>query len=356
MARFEDVLTIINGKNQKKVENPNGKYPIYGSGGIMGYADDYICEANTVVIGRKGSINNPIFVETRFWNVDTAFGLCAIPTQLHPKYLYYFCEKFDFEQLNTTVTIPSLTKANLLKVEIPLSPLEEQHKIASVLDKVSDLIAKRRTQLDKLDELVKSRFVEMFGDVPEEEKVTITEICKIITDGTHQPPKFTNTGIPFLFVSNIITNDICYDAEKFISEETYAELIKRTPIEIGDILLSTVGSYGHPAIVKTDRQFCFQRHIAYLKPKSDMVKSEYLHGAILSDNVQRQIDERVKGIAQKTLNLSEIRKIRLPLPPMKLQEKFTAFVKQTDKSKLAIQKSLEKLEILKKSLMQKYFD
>ena len=201
-----------------------------------------------------------------------------------------------------------------------------------------------------------SRFIEMFGDVPEEEKVTITEICKIITDGTHQPPKFTNTGIPFLFVSNIITNDICYDAEKFISEETYAELIKRTPIEIGDILLSTVGSYGHPAIVKTDRQFCFQRHIAYLKPKSDMVKSEYLHGAILSDNVQRQIDERVKGIAQKTLNLSEIRKIRLPLPPMKLQEKFTTFVKQTDKSKLAIQKNLEKLEILKKSLMQKYFD
>lgn len=75
----------------------------------------------------------------------------------------------------------------------------------------------------------------------------------------------------------------------------------------------------------------------------------------LSDNVQRQIDERVKGIAQKTLNLSEIRKIRLPLPPMKLQEKFTTFVAQTDKSKLAIKQSLEKLETLKKSLMQHYF-
>lgn len=355
IAKFADVLTIKNGRNQKNVENPNGKYPIYGSGGIMGYADDYICEANTVVIGRKGNINNPIFVKTRFWNVDTAFGLCADLSKLLPKYLYYFCEKFDFEQLNTTVTIPSLTKANLLKVEIPLPSLDEQRKIAAVLDKISDLITKHRQQLDKLDELVKSRFIEMFGDVPEEEKVTIAEICKIITDGTHQPPKFTNTGIPFLFVSNIITNDICYDAEKFISEETYAELIKRTPIEIGDILLSTVGSYGHPAIVKTDRRFCFQRHIAYLKPKSDMVKSEYLRGAILSDNVQRQIDERVKGIAQKTLNLSEIRKIRLPLPPMKLQEKFTTFVAQTDKSKLAIKQSLEKLETLKKSLMQQYF-
>lgn len=96
MARFADVLTIVNGRNQKKVENPNGRYPIYGSGGVMRYADDYICEGNTVVIGRKGSINNPIFVETPFWNVDTAFGLCADPTKLSAKYLYYFCEKFDF--------------------------------------------------------------------------------------------------------------------------------------------------------------------------------------------------------------------------------------------------------------------
>ena len=74
MAKFSEVLTIINGKNQSKVENPYGKYPIYGSGGIMGYADDYICEPHTVIIGRKGSINKPIFVETPFWNVDTAFG------------------------------------------------------------------------------------------------------------------------------------------------------------------------------------------------------------------------------------------------------------------------------------------
>ena len=159
MARFEDVLTIINGKNQKKVENPNGLYPIYGSGGIMGYADDYICETNTVVIGRKGSINNPIFVETRFWNVDTAFGLYADSRKLEPKYLYYFCKNYDFERLNTTVTIPSLTKSNLLKVEIPLPPLEEQRRIAATLDKITDLISKRRQQLDKLAEIVKARFV-----------------------------------------------------------------------------------------------------------------------------------------------------------------------------------------------------
>ena len=273
------------------------------------------------------------------------------------RYLAYAIqhEKPKLQSIANAPVVPILNKSQFSNIQVPLPPLEEQRKIAAVLDKVSDLIAKRRQQLDKLDEMVKSRFVEMFGDVPEKEKVTMAEICKIITDGTHQPPQFTNTGIPFLFVSNIITNEIRYDAEKFISEETYAELIKRTPIEIGDILLSTVGSYGHPAIVKADRRFCFQRHIAYLKPKSNMVKSEYLRGAILSENVQRQIDERVKGIAQKTLNLSEIRKIKLPLPSMDLQEQFAAFVEQTEKTKTAVSKSLEKLETLKKALMQEYF-
>ena len=355
MAKFSEVLTIINGKNQKQVENPQGKYPIYGSGGIMGYADDFICDGDTVVIGRKGSINNPIFVKEPFWNVDTAFGLSANQKVLLPKYLYYFCKSFDFDQLNTTVTIPSLTKANLLQIEIPLLPLENQQQIVFVLDKLTDLISLRKQQLAKLDEAVKSRFIEMFGNIPDEKKVTMADICKIITDGTHQPPQFASAGIPFLFVSNIVTNEICYDAQKFISEETYAELIKRTPIAIGDILLSTVGSYGHPAVVKTEKPFCFQRHIAYLKPDADMVDSEYLRGAILSADVQRQIDEGVKGIAQKTLNLSEIRKIKLPLPPLGLQQQFATFVEQTDKSKLTIQQSLDKLETLKKSLMQEYF-
>ena len=353
--RFSDVLDIRNGRNQRQVENENGKYPIYGSGGVMGHADDFICDAETVVIGRKGSINNPIFVDEPFWNVDTAFGLVAHKEVLLPKYLYYFCVNFDFERLNTTVTIPSLTKANLLQIEIRVPDMDIQQNIVSVLDKICYLIELRQKELYNLDQLVKSRFIELFGDTPDNEKQTMADICKIITDGTHQPPKFTSTGVPFLFVSNIVTNEIHYDAEKFISEETYAELTKRTPIAIGDILLSTVGSYGHPAIVKSDKPFCFQRHIAYLKPNADMVNSEYLRSAILSADVQRQIDERVKGIAQKTLNISEIRKLRLPVPPVDQQEQFAVFVAQTDKSKLAIQKSLEKLEILKKALMQKYF-
>ena len=93
-----DVLNIINGRSQKNVIDEKGSYPIYGSGGIMGYANDYICEENTVIIGRKGSINKPIFVKEKFWNVDTAFGLKAKEGLLVPKFLYYFWKRCPHNQ------------------------------------------------------------------------------------------------------------------------------------------------------------------------------------------------------------------------------------------------------------------
>ena len=243
----------------------------------------------------------------------------------------------------------------LKKYLIPLPSIEEQKKIALELEKCSKLISKYQKQLLNFDTLIKSRFIEMFDNYQNSECQTLETLCSIITDGTHQPPKFTTTGIPFLFVSNIAGNKLTYETEKFISEETYKELYKRTPIEIGDILLSTVGSYGHPAIVENDKKFLFQRHIAYLKPKKDFINSVYFHGALLSPDVQKQIEERVKGIAQKTLNLSEIRKITIPVPPIEFQNTFADFVQQVDKSKFAVQKSLEKAETLYKSLMQEYF-
>lgn len=133
MVTWRDVIEIKNGRNQKAVEEDNGIYPIYGSGGVIGYAKEYLCAENTVIIGRKGNINRPIFVKEKFWNVDTAFGLIARKTTLMPTYLYYFCLGYDFEKLSTTVTIPSLTKANLLNVSMPLPPLKLQESFAKIV-------------------------------------------------------------------------------------------------------------------------------------------------------------------------------------------------------------------------------
>ena len=252
-------------------------------------------------------------------------------------------------------TIKGIKIEVLAELELPDIDLPTQRWIADTLDKVAEGIGLCRKMLGELDLMVKAKFGEMFGNIPETEFVTMGSVCSLITDGTHQPPKFVDSGIPFLFVSNITTNMLTYNAEKFISAETYAELMKRTPVEIGDILLSTVGSYGHPAIVKSNKQFSFQRHIAFLKPRHNIIDSTFLHSAILTAGVQRQIEAKVKGIAQKTLNLSEIRTLRFPLPPLQEQERYAALVKNINKSKLTIQEIRDKTETEKLALMQGYF-
>ena len=127
---WADVLTIVNGRNQKDVEAENGEYLICGSGGPMSRATNYLTNENSVIIGRKGNINKPILMREKFWNVDTAFGLEPDTMQIMVEYLYLYCVLFDFEKLNKAVTIPSLTKTDLLKIEMPIPNFALQKKFA----------------------------------------------------------------------------------------------------------------------------------------------------------------------------------------------------------------------------------
>ena len=152
--KWKEVLEIKSGKNQKDVADINGSYPIYGSGGIIGYSKEYLCPAGTTIIGRKGTINSPLYVNEPFWNVDTAFGL--IPSQqLVSKYLYYFCCFFNFKALDKSTTIPSLAKRDLENVEMPVPPLDEQSSIVarieelfSELDKAVGTLKTTKEQLE----------------------------------------------------------------------------------------------------------------------------------------------------------------------------------------------------------------
>ena len=357
MAKFSEVLTIVNGRNQKQVVCDDGKYPIYGSGGIMGYANDYICKAETVVIGRKGSINKPIFVETPFWNVDTAFGLCANSEKLNPKYLYYFCEKFDFEKLNTTVTIPSLTKSNLLNVEIPLPNLEKQKQIVELLDKVTSLIFLRKQQLAKLDELVKARFVEMFGDPIRNEKgwntYTLAEMCDGIGDGLHGTPEYDENGeYPFINGNNLISGIIQINpSTKKVNKKTYEKHYIK--ISQNAILLSINGTLGRIAFYNSE-QVMLGKSACYCNLR-DEVNRIFVYNIMKTDAFARYLEYNATKSTIKNVGLKAIREYRLIMPPIPLQNQFSSFVERVDQQKQTVQRSLEKLEFMKKALMQEYF-
>lgn len=163
VKKWADCITIYNGKNQKKVEAPNGKYPICGSGGIMGYATDFITPAHSVIVGRKGNISNPIYMPVSFWNVDTAFGLHPC-NGLDSRYLYFYCRLFDFERLNKAVTIPSLTKADLLNISMAIPPLSLQQSFAQKVDSIERQKELINQSIREAQTLFDSRMEYYFGE------------------------------------------------------------------------------------------------------------------------------------------------------------------------------------------------
>ncbi|WP_346665316.1 restriction endonuclease subunit S [uncultured Mailhella sp.] len=359
--KWREVLSIVNGKNQKYVENPNGTYPIYGSGGIIGYATDFLCPENSIILGRKGSINKPIFVKEKFWNVDTAFGIIPNKNILLPLFLYYFCIFFNFEKLNTTVTIPSLTKSNLFDITINIPDLKIQTKITNILSKIDIIIYQKTVQLSKLDTLVKSRFVEMFGDPVKNPLGWNTS--PFLSMGYCKNGMNFHTGDSGIKMHCLGVGD--FKDYSIIDGTDHLPTIslKETPpeesmLQDGDILF--VRSNGNKALVgrslvvyphntpTTYSGFCIRYRLT-----SFDVNITYLLCVLKTDSIRKKMIGRGANI--QNINQQTLATLDIPTPPIDLQEKFAAFVEQVDKSKLAVKQSLEKLETLKKSLMQDYF-
>ena len=337
---FEEILEIKNGRNQRAVENPNGKYPIYGSGGIMGYANEYICQADTVIIGRKGSINKPIYVAEPFWNVDTAFGLEAKREVLLPKYLYYFCLKYDFERLNKAVTIPSLTKADLLKINIELPAREKQADIVCRLECIENIINLRKQELLQLDCLVKARFVELFED-GESPLKTVGELCSDIVDCPHTTPKYEGKlKNPAIRTSEIKKGYITWDSMRYVSDEEYEERVSRLHPEAGDIVYGREGTFGNAAVLPEGYKFCLGQRVMLLRPDYTKCTSEYLLHAVISDDVYRQAVKKNNASTVAHVNVKDVKQFKIPLPSFDKQNQFAAFVKQVDKSKVIVMKML----------------
>ena len=339
---FNDVLEIKNGKNQKLVENPEGLYPIYGSGGIIGYADKYICEANTVIIGRKGSINNPIYVSEPFWNVDTAFGLSPKQDILLPRYLFYFCKNYNFEKLNKTVTIPSLTKADLLKIQIDLPSIDEQRRIVDKLIKVETIINLRNYQVQQLDDLIKARFVELFGNPARNmnnyPKKRFDELCENL-DSKRKPitASVREAGnYPYYGASGIVdyVADYIFDEDILLVSEDGANLLMRsTPIAFSVSGKVWVNNHAH---VVRFKNIYMQKYIEIYFSMID-------------------ISDQITGSAQPKLNQARLNALEFTVPEDALLLEYYDFVAQIDKSKATVQKALDETQILFDNLMQQYF-
>ena len=316
---------------------------------------------NTVIMSFKLSIGKTAITTEECYSNEAimAFlpnGLCDFDNN----YLYHlFSNKNWSEGSNKAVKGITLNKESLSNVYIPLPPLETQQKIAAVLDKVQKIISESKAILEKYDTLIKSRFIEMFGDKPVESgkwKVEkLEDVCDLITDGTHKTPNYQQKGIRFISAKNIINGKIDLTDTKFITEEEYKQIQKRCRVEKNDVLLTKSGSLGSSAIIDFDIPIGLFESLAVIKYKRNLLNGIFVKELLSAESSQKHIYNGVKGIAIKHLHLNVIAALKIPIPPISLQNNFAAFVQQIDKSKFAVQKSLEKAETLYKSLMQEYF-
>ena len=271
-----------------------------------------------------------------------------------PKFVAYINEK------TSGAKMPRANSSDLKSVEIECPTLESQRHITSEFDRIISIVRLRQQQLQKLDELVKARFIELFGTIHDNRfgfgVVTLQDVSAPIKDGTHQTPTYTTdveNGYKFLSSKDVTTGKVDWSHLKYIPEELHRELYARISPRRGDILLAKNGTTGIAAIVDRDEVFDIYVSLALIRPHG--VDPTYLWAAINAAETKQQFDASLKGIGVPNLHLGEIKKARIILPPMELQEQFATFVEQTDKSKVAVQKALDEAQLLFDSLMQKYF-
>lgn len=297
-----------------------------------------IVEQGTLLISVRAPIGALNFASEKSCIGRGLAGITA-RSDIELKYIYY-CLKAKRGELNrkgTGSTFKAISKNVLGGIEIEYISLDAQKKCSAILDKLNEVIRKKKKQIEYADELIKSRFIEMFGD-PEQNPngypiKDFDEISVLVTDGEHATPHRTEKGIYLLSARNILNHALQLDDVDYIDEDEYARIAQRVVPQAGDVLISCSGSIGRCCVVPDGLQFQMVRSVALIR-FDNTINPIFAEWLITSDELQRQIALSATQSSQANLFQGKIRKLHGYVPPMEFQQEFVAFVEQTNKSKL----------------------
>ena len=324
---------------------------------------NYMLKENDLLISLTGNVGRvgQISKELLPAGLNQRVGCIRIKEEkdVNIDYLYQYFNSYNFERdcINNSKGIAqkNLSTEWLKNYKIKIPSLDEQKRIAIELRHLQRIKDLKQQQLKELEQLIKSQFVEMFGNNKFEKK-KLGDVAIKITDGSHNPPKGVDERTEYVMLSsqNIIEDRINYNSARYLSREDFERENKRTYLEKGNVLLTTVGTIGRTAIIDNEKNITLQRSVAVIKP-TGKIKSEYLVATLKSDSTIKQLNKESKGVAQKGIYLNDLKKIVISVPPITLQNQFSEIVKQIDKQKFEIEKSLKETQELYESLMEKYF-
>ena len=341
---FDDVVYIDKSKVSKEQYLQKGDILVCASSG------------SKQLVGKAASVD---------FDRECTFGaFCKVvrPIPEMADYLGVYFQSSIYRNIISEVSIGAninnIRNEHIDALDIPIRTPAKNAKIVQIINLLQVVIGHRKIELQKLDELIKARFVELFGDIVLNpfnwEKEQLGMVCDV-RDGTHDSPQYYETGHPLVTSKNVTGGKIDLTDCSLICEADFNKINERSKIDIGDIIMPMIGTVGKPVIVDVEPNFAI-KNVSLIKFKDhSRVLNIFIRALLQSDYFDEAVLSKVRGGTQKFMSLGDIRKLAVIVPPMALQDQFAAFVEQTEKSKLTVQKSLEKLETLKKALMQKYF-
>ena len=321
---LEQCCNILDRKRKPVTKSAReaGDYPYYGANGIQDYVSDYIFDGTFILVGEDGSVitdrGTPVvtWASGKIW-VNNHAHIIEESGDVLLRYLYHYIQTIDVSPL-IHGNIPKLTGGDFKALQIPVPPLPVQREIVRILNNFTELTAELTARKQQY-----AYYRDKLLTHSSETKICkLSDVCESIADGDHMPPPKADDGIPFITISNITEqNKINFSNTMFVPSSYYDALADKRKPHSGDILYTVVGSYGIPVCIEQDTKFVFQRHIAILRPRSEVIKARYMFHAMQSGAFKAQADKAAKGAAQKTIGLSSLAEMTLPVPVMCIQER-----------------------------------
>lgn len=282
----------------------------------------------------RPNLNGVAIVPDDLHDATASTGFCVLrpdAKRLHSRYLFQWVKSPQFVSLMTKLatgqSYPAVSDRIVLESKIPVPPLAEQKRIAAILDAADALRAKRRAALTKLDQLAQSIFIEMFGDAQKRE--SLSDVCDLITDGTHYTPTYAENGVMFLSAKNVTSGRIDWSNIKYIPLTLHEELQKRVAPRLNDVLLAKNGTTGVAAIV--DREIIFDIYVSLaLLRAGPKLRPRYLLHSLNSIDASKQFKGALKGIGVPNLHLVDIRRATIPCPTLEVQDAFIKKIEVVD--------------------------
>ena len=335
-VKIGDVCLVKRGTTITEKQAIKGSVPVVAGGISYSYKHNQANRSsNVITVSASGA--NAGYVN--FWDIPIFASDCstveAVGNNIDIRFIFYFLRhKQDFinQTMRSGAAQPHVYAKDIAQISLNLPPLIQQKRIAAILDKANEIKSKRELALAKLDELADSTFIELFEVGSTYQQAKLSDVCELITDGTHYTPTYADDGVVFLSAKNVTSGKIDWNNIKHIPQSLHLELQKRVQPKYGDVLLAKNGTTGVAAIVDKDVVFDIYVSLALLRPSKKLL-SAFLHGALNSSITKRQFNSSLKGIGVPNLHLVDIRKTTIPLPSIKEQEQFIEIMRDINKNK-----------------------